>query len=188
MKLEIKGLQKRLNLSAIYVTHDQEEALTISDRIAVYNNGKLLQAGTPEELYENPANRFVADFIGTSNFIPVRFKREEGGLMVWVDSEQDGFFYHTYKRGSPDPDQSMDLAIRPEKLFFTDDGWNGQNKIEGEVTEVIYTGDSTRYRLAISETRSIEVNCQNRYGVKKYGSGDRVTVGWHVEDGKILTA
>ena len=113
MKLEIKRIQKTFNISAMYVTHDQDEALTISDRIAVYDRGKILQTGTPEDLYENPANRFVADFIGTSNFIPVRFEREEGELARWIDAEDASLKYHIYSRRDISTDQTMALVIRP---------------------------------------------------------------------------
>lgn len=187
MKLEIKRIQKTFNLSAIYVTHDQEEALTISDRIAVYDQGKILQKGTPEELYENPVSRFVANFIGTSNFMPVRFEGEEGNRMVWIDAEDESLRYTTRRGKEPPRGLTMELIIRPEKLFFVNSDRQGLNMIEGHILEVIYTGDRTRYRIGIRKSKEIEVNCQNRYGIQKYKVGDRVKIGWYVEDGKLLS-
>jgi len=186
MKHEIKRIQKAFNISAIYVTHDQEEALTISDRIAVYNRGEIQQIGTPEDLYENPSNRFVADFIGISNFIPVRFAGEEGGLMVWVDVEDETKRYLTLRNEVDAPGAKKDLAIRPEKLFFVQEGGGHKNIMEGEIADIIYTGDSRRYKVMVMGSRQIEVSCQNRCGIEKYETGDRVKISWHMEDCKVL--
>lgn len=186
MKLEIKRIQKSLNLSAIYVTHDQEEALTISDRIAVYNGGKILQTGTPEELYENPANRFVADFIGTSNFIPVVCEHGEGEVITWSDAHNKAVKYRSHGMKDILPGQSMVLAIRPEKIHFAREGAREENVLDGRVTEVIYTGESSRYRLQVDEFKQVEVRCQNKFGEPKYNVGDRVRLSWHMKDCKVL--
>jgi putative spermidine/putrescine transport system ATP-binding protein len=186
MKLEIKRIQKSLNLSAIYVTHDQEEALTISDRIAVYNGGKILQIGTPEELYENPANRFVADFIGTSNFIPVFCEQCEGEVITWADAHNNVGKYKSYGMKDVSPGQRMILAIRPEKIHFTKESEREENVLDGRVIEVIYTGESSRYRVQIDEFKQVEVRCQNKFGERKYSLGDRVRLSWHMKDCKVL--
>jgi putative spermidine/putrescine transport system ATP-binding protein len=186
MKLEIKRIQKSLNLSAIYVTHDQEEALTISDRIAVYNGGKILQIGTPEELYENPANSFVADFIGTSNFIPVYCEQCEGEFITWSDAHNNAGKYKSYGMKDISPGQRMVLAIRPEKIYFADEGESEENVLDGHIIEVIYTGESSRYRVQIDEFKQVEVRCQNKFGERKYSVGDRVRLSWHMKDCKVL--
>lgn len=187
MKLEIKRIQKSLNLSAIYVTHDQEEALTISDRIAVYNGGKILQVGTPEELYENPANSFVAGFIGTSNFIPVFCELCEGEVVTWTDVHNNA---KKYKSSSGMKNvalgQRMVLAIRPEKIHFLNERGREENVLDGHVVEVIYSGESSRYRVQIDEFKQVEVRCQNKFGERKYGVGDRVRLSWHMKDCKVL--
>jgi len=186
MKLEIKRIQKSLNLSAIYVTHDQEEALTISDRIAVYNEGRILQVGTPEDLYESPANRFVADFIGTSNFIPVSLERYDGQFMIWKDEHNENQKYLTHAIEGVSPGQSMVLVIRPEKVRFSSAVQNQENTLEGQVMEVIYTGESSRYRIRVDEFKEIEVRCLNKSGEPKFQLQDRVRLTWHLKDCKIL--
>jgi putative spermidine/putrescine transport system ATP-binding protein len=187
MKLEIRKIQKSLNLTAIYVTHDQEEALSVSDRIAVYDHGKILQVGTPEELYENPANKFVADFIGTSNFIPARFEGVKDGLMTWSDVQNNMIKYETRSSHDISPGQSVVLALRPEKIFFANESGDMKNVLKGSVIEVIFTGESSRYRIKIDETKVIEIRCQNKFGERKHKVGDKVRISWHMEDCKILS-
>ncbi len=171
MQIEIKHIQKRLGITVIYVTHDQEEALTMSDRIAILNKGKLEQESFPLEIYERPRNRFVADFIGETNLL-------EG--KVW--KEQDQFMMELYGLGArfPLPSEKggvqgeICVSIRPEKLRIGTNG-EGQPGFPGEVEEIIYVGESTKYIVKTAAERVV-IKHQNRQDALLFGRGDRVTV------------
>lgn len=127
MRTTIKKLQTSLDITTVYVTHDQEEALAVSDRIAVMNKGEVQQIGTPEEIYSAPVNAFVANFIGTSNFI-----------------------YDTELTGDP----LKILSVRPEDIIITD---KGSGDIEGEVTLKTFLGESISYEIKLDNQEEIEV-------------------------------
>ena len=159
MQLELKQMQKRLGITFIYVTHDQEEALTMSDRIGVMNGGKLLQVGTPVEIYEDPKTRFVADFIGESNILSSRVVARENSqihllvderLSLFVASETDVF-----------PGQVVAAVIRPEKIGFFPDKTAQNNRFSATIEEEIYLGTDTRYRVNLTPNTSIIVRQQN---------------------------
>jgi putative spermidine/putrescine transport system ATP-binding protein len=138
MQLELKTLQREVGITFIYVTHDQEEALTMSDRLAVFNHGRVEQLGTPSEVYENPRNAFVAGFVGTSNVMSG----------------------HVAERilGSPAP-----FTVRPEKITINEPGvavTAGQAAADGVVVEAVYLGMYTRYRVQV-EDAIVEVASQN---------------------------
>jgi putative spermidine/putrescine transport system ATP-binding protein len=138
MQLELKTLQREVGITFIYVTHDQEEALTMSDRLAVFNHGKVEQVGTPSEIYENPRNAFVAGFVGTSNVVT-------GPLAERLT-------------GSSQP-----FTVRPEKLTMRHQGQpipEGSYSADGTVVEAVYLGMYTRYRVDVGGT-VIEVASQN---------------------------
>ncbi|HEX6936361.1 MAG TPA: ABC transporter ATP-binding protein [Actinomycetes bacterium] len=122
MQVELKAIQREVGITFLFVTHDQEEALTMSDRVAVFNNGRIEQVGTPAEVYERPASAFVAGFVGTSNLISGTAARELLG--------QDGTF-----------------SVRPEKIHLREAGSTGDGLLvaDGEVVEVVYAGPSTRF-------------------------------------------
>jgi len=131
-----------VGITFIYVTHDQEEALTMSDRIAVMNKGVALQIGKPEEIYERPASKFVADFIGETNFIDGIVKAQNGSV---VEVELDGTgsicveSQRTFGNG-----QQVSVAVRPEKLRLNSEVKDGNN-LSGRVEDVIYIGTDTHY-------------------------------------------
>lgn len=184
MQIEIRNLQRKLKITSLYVTHDQQEALTMSDRIAVFNDGKIQQVGTPDELYEQPSNRFVADFIGESNFIE--------GRITQLD-DKSAALTMAGRTVIPCPcwpglelDQEVELAIRPEKIKFVDASELFPVALEGVVEEVIYIGEMMRYRIRISEGKTVDLKQQISHGVKAFKKGDRVSVGWSLEDSKIL--
>jgi spermidine/putrescine ABC transporter ATP-binding subunit len=182
MQLEIKRIQVELQITAIYVTHDQEEALVMSDRIAVMNRGRIEQVDAPGRIYERPATRFVADFIGESNVIPLaqaelgadrRFRSRSGvPLLLGPGSDRDG--------------EITELVVRPEKLRFAEEEPDLDNVLAGCITEVVYAGDATKYRVRVADDLLLTVKRQNRAGQEQYAAGDRVAVGWRAADGSVV--
>jgi len=132
MQIELRHLHEKLGMTTVYVTHDQREALTMSDRIAVINHGKLMQLDTPSRIYDHPTNRFVADFIGDSTFLPVA--RNGAGIAV------NGI---ELKLAEAPPEGDLPLMVRPErvKLVATDSG-QATNRFPATVADVVYQGDS----------------------------------------------
>jgi spermidine/putrescine ABC transporter ATP-binding subunit len=188
MRLEVKHLQQSLQITVVYVTHDQGEALTMSDRIAIMNEGRIVQVGTPNELYESPKNKFVADFIGESNFIEGRISRTEG-RNVSIETE-DGLVIWTRCPDEITSRDSLTVAVRPEKIqiLHGDLGTydHVQNKISGIIKEVIYLGESTEYTVSIGQDRCFSVKVQNGPNIPRYSKGDRVTIGWEIRHGLAL--
>ena len=181
MQLEIKNIQKALKVCVIYVTHDQEEALTISDRIAVYNQGRIEQTGTPEELYERPHSSFVANFIGESNLFEAYIEKVEGGFGT---CRNQAFSCKAPIPEGPLVEKKVWLVIRPEKIFFH----SGEGKttgVKGKIEEVIYVGEMTKYRVNVGG-QSVYVKCQNRWGEMKYQAGEVASLGWNPEDIRVL--
>ncbi len=133
MQIELRHLHEKLGMTTVYVTHDQREALTMSDRITVVNHGRIMQMATPRDLYERPANRFVADFIGDSTFLKVT---RQGGRIMYGDM--------ALKHSAPAPDtDNLLLMVRPERVALSDGpGRDGANVFRASATEVVYQGDS----------------------------------------------
>ncbi len=140
MQREIKRVHRERRISVLYVTHDQEEALTMSDRIAVFNKGRVEQVGTPEELYERPATRFVADFLGETNFLPGRVVGSEGFHCV-VDIAGNRCEATSAKPAAPEA--SVVIAIRPERLRLHLAAQRSDG-LTGTLTEIVYLGSARR--------------------------------------------
>jgi ABC-type Fe3+/spermidine/putrescine transport system ATPase subunit len=159
MQVELKQIQRDLGITFIFVTHDQEEALTLSDRVAVFNNGRIEQLGTPSELYERPASRFVADFVGTSNLFDDRVSTEllgRGGIH----------------------------SVRPEKMTVgAGESGAGIRNAAGTVVETIYLGSGIRLVVDLDAGVRVSVLEQNdRNRIHDEDRGDRVVVSWHDDD------
>src|SRR5262249_38812930 len=137
MQVEIRRLQRLLGVTVIYVTHDQEEALTMSDRIALVCNGRVEQVGSARTLYEHPASRFVASFIGESNFFAGRVGQRQGEHLVF--HLEGGTAVRAPAEGPHRDEQAFVLAVRPEDIVFSPDA-DGYNTIAGVVEECIYLG------------------------------------------------
>jgi len=185
MQLELKDLQQRVGITFIYVTHDQEEALTMSDRIAVMKFGKVLQVGPPEEIYEKPANVFVADFIGETNFINARIisiNSNDVGLLV-----EEQFDVSSTRVPDLSTNQDVSLAVRPEKLSISKDKLEGIS-IPGSIKEVIYIGTDIRYEVKISEKTTLAIREQNRGDIaaQRFVKGERVYINWEKSNATIL--
>lgn len=181
MQLEIKHIQESLNITTIYVTHDQEEALTMSDRIAVMRDGRIEQVGTPRELYERPANQFVADFIGESNFLKGRFVRRDGQSFLEMDN---GWLVALPKGEELRVGEYVTLALRPERIVLGDA--SADNRVEGIIEEIIYVGEATKFRIRVQGSQLLTVKQPSRLETMRWQRGDRVIVGWRREDLVVL--
>jgi spermidine/putrescine transport system ATP-binding protein len=176
MQLELKKMQRLLGITFIYVTHDQEEALTMSDRIAVMEGGKLQQVGTPIEIYEYPKTRFVADFIGDSNFLTGRVvEKQHGRVVVLVDQQLPVLVVTSEDMPAG---KVVTLVLRPEKVAIYPDNYEAEFSWLGTVEEAIYIGTDTRYIVRLTAKSSIAIRRQNlhRDDLQRHHVGDRVRV------------
>jgi spermidine/putrescine ABC transporter ATP-binding subunit len=178
MQLELKRIHTKLNRTMIYVTHDQEEALVMSDRIAVMNQGRIEQVGSPDELYDKPANSFVADFIGESNFIDgTAIEQNPGGLILQLLEGPK----IKIEWSEPVPaGASIRFCLRPEKIFFADE-LSSQNCINGIIEEMIYVGETKRYLIRISKTETIDMREMSTRIGRGRQKGESVKIGWFKE-------
>ncbi len=162
MQLELKRLNREVGATFVYVTHDQEEALTMSDRIAVMDAGRILQLGPPAEIYERPRNRFVADFIGQTNVLEGRLLGTCGTI---ADVELPGSgVIRARIMGGTAPAGTVTVAVRPEKVAFADDVADGAaswNVLTGELADVIYLGTHTKYVVRLLHGATLAVHRQN---------------------------
>lgn len=186
MQLELKTLQREVGITFIYVTHDQEEALTMSDRIAVMNKGVVLQIGAPQEIYERPASRYVADFIGETNFLDGVVK-QQNGVNVEVELEGAGVVCVESSRKFHNG-QSVFVAVRPEKVRLNAEDKNGNN-LKARVEDVIYIGTDTHYGVRLAGGQKVRVRQQNIvYGHHEIVQvGEEVTVSFAKASPRLLT-
>lgn len=176
MQFEITRLHQKLGFTVIYVTHDQVEALTMSSRIAVFNQGVVQQYAGPSDLYERPANAFVANFIGENNLIPVK------DLSItddWTSSSlSDGSIV---KALNGDCESSIDqaiISIRPEKLSLVANGSNQQNQINATFVARHYVGDFIRYYFELSDKTQIIVKTLNDINAPSFTEGEKANIYW----------
>ena len=186
MQLELKALQERVGITFVYVTHDQEEALTMSDRIAVMNGGRVLQVGRPEEIYERPAARFVADFIGETNLLVGLVKgRRADQVAVVVDDE---LTLHVPVEKGVGMGEEVTVAIRPEKITLYEEPPDPL-AVRGVVEEVIYTGTDTRYLMRLTPNSLVTVRQQNVEAsfAQCFPVGIELYLYWRPEMARLLT-
>ncbi|MDR2133068.1 MAG: ABC transporter ATP-binding protein [Clostridiales Family XIII bacterium] len=187
MQFEIKRIQKKMNITTIYVTHDQEEALTMSDRIAIMNNGKIEQLGSPKEIYEHPANAFVADFIGESNFLPVEAKRRADGGQYLLTVKSQIASVIPFKSSSDLPQMAdAKLFVRPEKTIINPGAEIGGARVTGRITDAVYLGEMIRYVLRIDEQFEFIVKQQTSDSNETLPVGSTVALGWPDECACLL--
>ncbi|MBR6300029.1 MAG: ABC transporter ATP-binding protein [Clostridia bacterium] len=161
MRFEIKEIQRQLGITVVYVTHDQTEAMAMSDRIFLINRGVVQQCGSPEEIYNHPANQFVADFLGKVDF----FKGESAnGRIVFPKMDGQSFAYNGPRTGK------VEVAVRPENLYFAEDGI-----LEGTLEAQYYLGDVDDCRVRVGETLVRVI--ANGYEYKKLTNGQKVRLG-----------
>jgi len=171
MQVELKKLQRDVGISFVFVTHDQEEALTMSDRIAVMHEGNLLQVASPEEIYETPANKFVADFIGRTNLLEGTVSDNQTVIL------SNGTPIRANSKFSPGT--KVSVSIRPERATITQQTESGDSlsSINGTVQSVTYLGNARVYNVQFT-WMSLEVREENRTGVELYEPGTPITVSW----------
>jgi putative spermidine/putrescine transport system ATP-binding protein len=176
MQLEVKRLQRQLGITALFVTHDQEEALVLSDRIAVMNAGRLEQVGSPFEIYARPANRFVADFIGESNLY--RGEVLSVGSDMLTAKTTNGMVVGAQGRFEHQAGTVVGLVIRPEAPRLLREGESDANSTTGTVREVVYLGNAIKYTLALDGGGELTVRWPYQPDVQSLASDSRVRVGW----------
>jgi spermidine/putrescine ABC transporter ATP-binding subunit len=181
MQLEIKHIQESLGITVIYVTHDQEEALTMSDRIAVMNQGRIEQVGPPVDLYEHPSNLFVADFIGESNVFKGQVVEVSDGTCT-IRLTDDQLLLSGPSAQEIASGQDLHFVVRPERIRFVSDPQTMPNEIEGTVKEVVYVGDTTKYEVDFGLGRTLFLKEHSRPGARGYRRQDQVRVGWQTTD------
>jgi putative spermidine/putrescine transport system ATP-binding protein len=189
LQLEVMRISRQLGATVIYVTHDQEEALVMSDRIAIFEHGRIEQLGRGNDLYDRPASLFVADFIGESNILRGSYRSDAGG--AWLDRPSgairigaDAVARADLKNGG-----AAAVVVRPERLVIvsheggtTESGWNS---VEAVITEVLYLGSTIKYELALDEGRPAVVRTPIT-DAAEWKTADRVRLCWKVDDGVLV--
>jgi spermidine/putrescine ABC transporter ATP-binding subunit len=181
MQIELKQLHNRIGATILYVTHDQEEALTLSDRIVVFNDGKIMQVGTPDDLYQMPQNRFVADFIGKTNFLTGRVHGSEGEVCT-VQLEEGILMRGLHRHSFSAPKSWATYSLRPEKILVGDEITDTPNTYEATVEEFLYLGEFTKYHLRIGNSVELIAKSSNRLGRNIWSPGSKIKVGWDINE------
>ncbi len=160
MQLELKGLQHRVGITFVYVTHDQEEALTTSDRIAVMDKGRVLQVGAPTGIYERPASRFVADFIGETNFLEGMVSKRDGTYVVVEVAGMAPVLAQSAEEFAPG--KGVTVAVRPERISIQKEEQRREhNCCQGTIESVVYIGTDTNYVVCLDSGATMRVREQN---------------------------
>ncbi len=176
MQLEIKHIHENLGLTVVYVTHDQQEALTMSDRVAVFDDGTIQQVDAPDRLYEHPINSFVADFIGENNTL--------AGTVAELGEDTCAVILDSGERVSARPvnvggvGERTLLSIRPERVAIRPNGSDYTNRFPAEVMELIYLGDQTRIRVRLADNDDFMLKAPTGGQATALRAGDVIDVGW----------
>lgn len=182
LQFEMRRLHADLGITFIYVTHDQEEALTMSDRIAVMNEGRVAQVGRPEDLYDRPCDRFVAGFIGESNFLPAIVCGTENDVVI---AECEGVLMRAVSPERPESGTKITLAIRPERLHFADRvGEFGQavNRMRVTVTDTVFAGERCRFVLTTDNGTTMVLKESPSAAVRRRAVGEHAEIAWSIAD------
>jgi spermidine/putrescine transport system ATP-binding protein len=191
MQIELKTMQQELGITFVFVTHDQEEAMTMANRIAVMEGGHVLQVGRPEEIYETPATRFVADFIGETNFID-GIVIEDHGETGTVRLDADTVVNAMMGEMDLEAGQPISVAIRPERIMlrpYDTQIPEGASVVSGQIRQISYIGTDTRYLVRIGDNKDLAVRVQNTDYQKAltFREMESVKVLWHTQNARILT-
>ena len=186
MQIEIKHIHERLGVTVVYVTHDQSEALTMSDRVAVFNDGIIQQLAKPSDLYEQPENSFVAQFIGENNRLSGKVASMNGGSCA-VEIANFGTV-NAVPISVKSAGAQTTLSLRPERIRINPAAGTYANTFDAEVQELIYLGDHTRCRVSVLGNSNFIIKVANAEGVPSLTPGQKVRVGWKPEDCRALDA
>jgi putative spermidine/putrescine transport system ATP-binding protein len=182
MQLEIRHLHASLGVTVIYVTHDQSEAMTMSDRVAVFKDGVVRQVATPWHLYERPNCEFVAQFVGENNaLVGTVVRRDASGCAVDVG----GALVASTHEGAPEPGSRALVSLRPERVVINPDEGLA-NRLAARVEEVIYLGDHARIRTTVYGNREFVLKVSTRVMEGGLSIGDEIMIGWGGEDCRVL--
>jgi spermidine/putrescine transport system ATP-binding protein len=182
LQIELKALQEEVGITFIYVTHDQEEALTMSDRIAVMSQGRVEQVGAPKEIYEEPATAYVADFLGVSNLMDATaLGQTAGGCSLSI-----GEFIVTAGQGDEDTRGAAKVTIRPERVNLEPQDTPGENRVPAMVERVVYVGSVLQVIVNLAPGQRIQAWVQNEGGAMPFESGAPITVHLPVEALRVL--
>ena len=187
MQIELKKLQREVGITFVFVTHDQEEALTMSDRIAVMSQGVALQVGDANDIYEHPNCKFVADFIGETNFLDGKIV-EKDGPKVRVALDAGGDIWAT----TPKPigvGEKITVTVRPEKMHLRSGAADGGNELRGRVTSIVYIGTDTHYGVTLGNGQEVRVRQQNSAADSRMlaREGDAAAIHFAPEAARVLT-
>ncbi|MEU9233873.1 ABC transporter ATP-binding protein [Streptomyces subrutilus] len=181
MQVELKQIQREVGITFVFVTHDQDEALTMSDRLAVMNEGRVEQCGTPEDVYERPTSSFTASFMGTSNLVPGTYRA--GRVLL-----DDGPELPVGNRPAVTDGSRVNLSIRPEKIWLSDLE-PGMARATGVVRATVYCGPTTTYLIELAPGVTVSVLEQNTVRSRmedRWSGGEQVEIGWKPEHCLVL--
>ena len=196
MQIELRRIQHEVNITFIYVTHDQDEAMSMSDRVAVMRNGIFEQIGTPQEIFQTPRTRFVADFMGASNILSGRViavsadaAQRTSPRTIQIETESG---LRVISRGGREisAGASVSFSVRPEavQVFPRDGDCSTDNKFDGKIVEKLYLGDVTELEVALAGSDPIRSRIQSRIDQKfDFKEDDPVSIGWDAEDCNLLS-
>ena len=188
-QFELVNIQEKLGVTFIVVTHDQEEAMTLASRIGVMNQGRIVQVGTPRDIYEFPNTRFVAEFIGNVNMFEGRIVEDEPDHLL-IDSKELGTNIYVGHGVSTAPDAVAWTAIRPEKMVLSrDPPVDPNNRAAGVIKEIAYMGDLSIYLVQLDSGKVVRVTQPNtlRHADDSFTWDDRVWISWHESAGVVVT-
>ena len=187
MQLELKNIQNELGIAFIFVTHDQEEALTMSDKIIVMNQGKIVQSGTPTEIYDNPTSKFTAEFIGESNFFEGKMINKNGKLIFKSDCSNTIYLNNVYKNDYT-KDENVVVLLRPEEFSLEPYDLNKNCFIEGNVKQIFFLGTDFKVLLEITDKKIIHfvIRDSTRIEIQKFRIGNKIKLFYNPNNIKIL--
>jgi spermidine/putrescine transport system ATP-binding protein len=183
LQLELKALQEEVGITFVYVTHDQEEALTMSDRLAVMSNGRVEQIGTPSEVYEEPGTAYVADFLGVSNLMDARVEGRDANGRAKVHL---GDFELIAEHGDTETVGDVKMVIRPERVHIEPQGSVGENRVPGMVERVVYVGSIMQVLIHLAPGQTLQAWVQNQGEGLPFQQGAPVAVHLPVEALRVL--
>ncbi len=183
MQYEVRSIQRRLGVTVVYVTHDQQEAMAMSDRVAVFQRGRIEQLAPPEALYEEPEREFVARFIGENNLLRGKVVGVEGDF---CRVETGGQIVTAFRVAPCRFGDSVSVAIRPERVAVAPEPGLYGNEFEARIDDIVFLGDHLRLRMTVCDSSDFIAKIPNIVGHGAVLEGDRVRVGWTLTDGRAL--